>query len=408
MFWYNVGMKKHNAEQDAFEYGESPEREHKKRMSPLGYALLALALLLGGACAAAYGARNVPLLPARMTEAMARQETPEPSPSPASARPAETEAPADLPAQTSDAAEYERTAFVVDGVPLGVLASREAAESAEREALAWFELQILGGGTLETTVENEITFESAAMYLEAEDITMDALFALLTGPDTPLAVHSTLTEEIVSHTPHESVSEKDETLLAGTRIIVRYGVNGETHTVTTRTFLNGTEQGKPETVTVTAREAVDARVREGTQKVEADAEPGKREGERGKDAGALTFRHPTERGRIESNYGQRAGVLHLGLDYIGAEGDAVYAACAGTVVSAIERGGYGLMVEIDHGDGFVTRYAHLASASVAIGDAVSAGDAIGTLGSSGNCKEPHLHFELRIDGIAYNPRYYLD
>ena len=408
MFWYNVGMKKHNAEQDAFEYGESPEREHKKRMSPLGYALLALALLLGGACAAAYGARNLPLLPARMTEAMARQETPEPSPSPASARPAETEAPADLPAQTSDAAEYERTAFVVDGVPLGVLASREAAESAEREALAWFELQILGGGTLETTVENEITFESAAMYPEAEDITMDALFALLTGPDTPLAVHSTLTEEIVSHTPHESVSEKDEALLAGTRIIVRYGVNGETHTVTTRTFLNGTEQGKPETVTVTAREAVDARVREGTQKVEADAEPGKREGERGKDAGALTFRHPTERGRIESNYGQRAGVLHLGLDYSGAEGDAVYAACAGTVVSAIERGGYGLMVEIDHGDGFVTRYAHLASASVAIGDAVSAGDAIGTLGSSGNCKEPHLHFELRIDGIAYNPRYYLD
>ena len=404
MFWYNVGMKKHDAEQDAFEYGESPEREHKKRMSPLGYALLALALLLGGACAAAYGARNLPLLPARMTEAMARQETPEPSPSPASARPAETEAPADLPAQTPDAAEYERTAFVVDGVPLGVLASREAAESAEREALAWFELQILGGGTLETTVENEITFESAAMYPEAEDITMDALFALLTGPDTPLAVHSTLTEEIVSHTPHESVSEKDETLLAGTRIIVRYGVNGETHTVTTRTFLNGTEQGKPETVTVTAREAVDA----GTQKVEADAEPGKREGERGKDAGALTFRHPTERGRIESNYGQRAGVLHLGLDYSGAEGDAVYAACAGTVVSAIERGGYGLMVEIDHGDGFVTRYAHLASASVAIGNAVSAGDAIGTLGSSGNCKEPHLHFELRIDGIAYNPRYYLD
>lgn len=401
-------MKKHDAEQDAFEYGESPERERKKRMSPLGYALLALALLLGGACAAAYGARNLPLLPARMTEAMARQETPEPSPSPASARPAETEVPADLPAQTPDAAEYERTVFVVDGVPLGVLASREAAESAEREALAWFELQILGGGTLETTVENEITFESASMYPEAEDITMDALFALLTGPDTPLAVHSTLTEEIVSHTPHESVSEKDETLLAGTRIIVRYGVNGETHTVTTRTFLNGTEQGKPETVTVTAREAVDARVREGTQKVEADAEPGKREGERGKDAGALTFRHPTERGRIESNYGQRAGVLHLGLDYSGAEGDAVYAACAGTVASAIERGGYGLMVEIDHGDGFVTRYAHLASASVAIGDAVSAGDAIGTLGSSGNCKEPHLHFELRIDGIAYNPRYYLD
>ena len=66
------------------------------------------------------------------------------------------------------------------------------------------------------------------------------------------------------------------------------------------------------------------------------------------------------------------------------------------------------MVEIDHGDGFVTRYAHLDSISVAIGDVVAQGDAIGTLGSSGNCSTPHLHFELRIDGIAYNPRYYLD
>ena len=138
-----------------------------------------------------------------------------------------------------------------------------------------------------------------------------------------------------------------------------------------------------------------------------EAEPGKREGERGRDAGALVFLHPTERGRIISNYGQREGVLHLGLDYDGEIGEDVLASAAGTVVSAIERGGYGLMVEVDHGDGFVTRYAHLDSIAVSIGDTVAAGDKLGTLGASGNCREPHLHFELRIDGIAYNPRYYL-
>lgn len=407
MFWYNVGMKEHEPERDGFEYEEPGTQKPRRCLGPLGYVALALALLLIAAGAAAGFARSLPTWPVRMVHAMAQGEAPTPTPSPTPAVAAETP-PQETAAPGAQAVEFERTAFVVDGVPLGVLASREAAEAAEQEALAWFELQILGGGTLETTIENEISFEPAVAYPEAEDITVDALLALLTGPETPLAVHSTLTEEIVSYTPHESVLKEDDTLLLGTRIILRYGANGETHTVTTRTFLNGVEQGKAETMTITALEPVDALVRVGTQKVDHDAEPGKREGERGKDAGELVFQHPTERGRIESNYGQRAGVLHLGLDYSGKEGDAVLASCGGVVVSAIERGGYGLMVELDHGDGFVTRYAHLGSAAVAIGDVVAQGDTIGTLGSSGNCDTPHLHFELRIDGIAYNPRFYLD
>lgn len=407
MFWYNVGMKEHEPERDGFEYEEPGAQKPRRCLGPLGYVALALALLLIAAGAAAGFARSLPTWPVRMVHAMALGEAPPPTPSPTPAVAAETP-PQETAAPGAQAVEFERTAFVVDGVPLGVLASREAAEAAEQEALAWFELQILGGGTLETTIENEISFEPAVAYPEAEDITVDALLALLTGPETPLAVHSTLTEEIVSYTPHESVLKEDDTLLLGTRIILRYGANGETHTVTTRTFLNGVEQGKAETMTITALEPVDALVRVGTQKVDHDAEPGKREGERGKDAGELVFQHPTERGRIESNYGQRAGVLHLGLDYSGKEGDAVLASCGGVVVSAIERGGYGLMVELDHGDGFVTRYAHLGSAAVAIGDVVAQGDTIGTLGSSGNCDTPHLHFELRIDGIAYNPRFYLD
>lgn len=407
MFWYNVGMKEHEPERDGFEYEEPGTQKPRRCLGPLGYVALALALLLIAAGAAAGFARSLPTWPVRMVHAMAQGEAPTPTPSPTPAVAAETP-PQETAAPGAQAVEFERTAFVVDGVPLGVLASREAAEAAEQEALAWFELQILGGGMLETTIENEISFEPAVAYPEAEDITVDALLALLTGPETPLAVHSTLTEEIVSYTPHESVLKEDDTLLLGTRIILRYGANGETHTVTTRTFLNGVEQGKAETMTITALEPVDALVRVGTQKVDHDAEPGKREGERGKDAGELVFQHPTERGRIESNYGQRAGVLHLGLDYSGKEGDAVLASCGGVVVSAIERGGYGLMVELDHGDGFVTRYAHLGSAAVAIGDVVAQGDTIGTLGSSGNCDTPHLHFELRIDGIAYNPRFYLD
>ena len=410
MFWYNVAMKEQEPkqEQESFDFDEAERPASKRRMGPLGFVVLGLALLLIGAGAAAVSTRGLPTWPTRMTQAMAEPDTPAPVASPTPAV-AQTAAPSETAAQDVQAgAEFERTAFVVDGVAIGVLASEEAAEAAEQEAIAWFELQVLGSGTLETTVENEISFAPARDYPEAADMTLDAIFALLTGPDTPLSVRSTLTEETISYTPHESVTEKDDTLLAGTRIILRYGTDGETHTVTTRTFLNGVAEGDAQTVTITAREPVDALIRVGTQEVDPEAEPGKREGERGMDAGELTFASPTEEGDIASNYGQRAGVLHLGLDYSGALGDAVYASCGGIVVSAIERGGYGLMVEIDHGDGFVTRYAHLDSISVAIGDVVAQGDAIGTLGSSGNCSTPHLHFELRIDGIAYNPRYYLD
>ena len=102
-------------------------------------------------------------------------------------------------------------------------------------------------------------------------------------------------------------------------------------------------------------------------------------------------------------------MLHLGLDYKPKSEDAdVLASCAGTVVCVMERGGYGLRVEIDHGDGFVTRYAHLSSACVTLGQTVAQGTIIGKVGSSGNADDVLLQFELRIDGEAYNPRYYVN
>ncbi len=422
MFWYNVRMKDYTPEQDVFEYDDLTGKRRRKPMGPLGYGLLALLLLLVGAGAAAAASRGMSPLPERVTAALAEKVQPSPPPPGGDAPGGETpggDAPGeDAPGEDAPAPEavggpeqepinYERTAFLVDGTPIGVLASREAAESALAETLAWFELQILGGGILETELENEIAFAPAA-GAEAGDITADELFALLTGEDSPLSVRSTLTEEIVAYTEFKSVTEEDDALLEGTRIIVRYGTAGETHTITTRTFVNGVEEGEAETVTATAREAVYALVRQGTEKVDPEAEPGRREGEKGRDADGLEFRHPTEKERVESYFGQREGVLHLGMDYSGDGGEDVFATCAGTVVSAIERGGYGLMVEIDHGDGFVTRYAHLQSIAVSIGDTVAAGDVIGALGGTGNAVEPHLHFELRIDGIAFNPRYYID
>ena len=74
----------------------------------------------------------------------------------------------------------------------------------------------------------------------------------------------------------------------------------------------------------------------------------------------------------------------------------------------LQRGGYGLVVEIDHGDGFLTRYAKLTSAQVALGDTVAAGQAIGLIQQADGEEEAYLHFELRAGGEAYNPCFYFD
>ena len=99
--------------------------------------------------------------------------------------------------------------------------------------------------------------------------------------------------------------------------------------------------------------------------------------------------------------------MHTGIDFRGEPGDPVYATAAGRVTQAERNGGYGLMVEIDHGNGLVTRYAHLSAISVANGASVAPGDLIGRIGSSGRSTGPHLHYEVRIQGEAADPQRFL-
>lgn len=95
--------------------------------------------------------------------------------------------------------------------------------------------------------------------------------------------------------------------------------------------------------------------------------------------------------------------MHAGIDFRGAVGSPARATAKGTVVKAGWNGGYGRMVEIDHGDGFTTRYAHLSKVLVNIGDKVDVGDVVGKVGSSGRSTGPHLHYEVRKNGGAVDP-----
>jgi murein DD-endopeptidase MepM/ murein hydrolase activator NlpD len=99
--------------------------------------------------------------------------------------------------------------------------------------------------------------------------------------------------------------------------------------------------------------------------------------------------------------------MHTGLDFRAATGDPVRATANGKVASAGWAGGYGRMVEIDHGNGLATRYGHLSEIGVKVGDQIKIGQVIGAVGSTGRSTGPHLHYETRVDGEPVDPQKFL-
>jgi murein DD-endopeptidase MepM/ murein hydrolase activator NlpD len=128
----------------------------------------------------------------------------------------------------------------------------------------------------------------------------------------------------------------------------------------------------------------------------------------------VPYRKPVV-GEIEftSGFGVRSDpflgrpAMHTGLDFRAQTGDPVRATANGKVASSGWSGGYGRMVEIDHGNGLSTRYGHLSEINVKVGDVVRIGQVIGEVGSTGRSTGPHLHYETRIDGEAVDPQKFL-
>lgn len=110
---------------------------------------------------------------------------------------------------------------------------------------------------------------------------------------------------------------------------------------------------------------------------------------------------------ISSEYGPRWGSTHTGVDYAANYGTKIYAWKSGTVTTAGWSGGYGNFIQIDHGDGTVSRYAHCSKLAVSVGETVAAGETIGYVGSTGNSTGNHLHFEIKVNGSFVNPLNYL-
>lgn len=129
---------------------------------------------------------------------------------------------------------------------------------------------------------------------------------------------------------------------------------------------------------------------------------------------AIPTGRPVEDGWVSSFYGYRIDpfngkkVFHDGIDIAGKTGTSVKNAADGIVTWAGIKGGYGGLVEVDHGNGYITRYAHNKTLKVKVGDRVAKGDVLALMGSTGRSTGSHVHFEILKDGKSVNPHNYID
>jgi murein DD-endopeptidase MepM/ murein hydrolase activator NlpD len=126
-------------------------------------------------------------------------------------------------------------------------------------------------------------------------------------------------------------------------------------------------------------------------------------------ANGLPLLAPMSRGSITSKFGMRTDpfrrrpAMHTGIDFRAPSGEPAKATAPGKVITAGYNRGYGYMVEIDHGQGLTTRFAHLSKITAKKGQSVAKGDIIGRTGSTGRSTGPHLHYEIRVNGRAIDP-----
>lgn len=204
-------------------------------------------------------------------------------------------------------------------------------------------------------------------------------------------------ETVTSEEPieFETITREDSSMYKNQTKVVQAGETGTRTVVKKVTRVNGSESASEVLSEEVTKEPKDKIIAKGTKKVPATST--------GSGSTASGFMTPTS-GYVSSPYGYRWGRLHAGVDIANAKGTPIYASKAGTVIRSSWYGGYGNCVDIDHGDGVVTRYGHCSTLKVSVGQKVSQGQLIALMGSTGNSTGPHLHFEIRINGSTINPQ----
>ena len=205
-------------------------------------------------------------------------------------------------------------------------------------------------------------------------------------------IEMTLEEVVVNveDVPFQTVTKEDDTMIKTQRQVERAGVPGQRETSVRIQSQNGKTISSIVEGSRMSREAVDEIVRVGTKQSLATGK----------------FINPTV-GRFTSPFGPRWGRFHYGIDIANSVGTDIKAADGGIVTRAGSAGSYGNLIIIDHQTGTSTRYAHLSRIDVKVGQAVEQGQSIAKMGNTGRSTGSHLHFEVRVGGVAQNPLNYV-
>lgn len=188
--------------------------------------------------------------------------------------------------------------------------------------------------------------------------------------------------------------KKDSSLLLGEKRVLATGRNGKKEVTYQIVLRNGTEADRRELSEVVVDKPEPKVVVTGTRALLAS---------RG-GSGRLVW---PAAGGVVSGYGPRGSEFHTGIDIGSNNGNPVVAAESGTIIRASWYSGYGKCIDVSHGEGVITRYAHLSTIEVDLGQKVARGEFIGRVGSTGYATGPHLHFEVIVNGQRMNPMNYL-
>jgi murein DD-endopeptidase MepM/ murein hydrolase activator NlpD len=207
---------------------------------------------------------------------------------------------------------------------------------------------------------------------------------------TPLLTVRTVEQvQYTEETNFETEVKTDDSMYKNQKKIITKGEKGTSEIVANVTKLNGIVEEKEIINEKVIVEPITEVVVQGTKELPKTAATG-------------SFMVPTS-GRLSSPYGMRNGSMHRGIDLANGTGTNIYAADGGRVTFAGYKGSYGYMIEINHENGYVTRYAHNSKLLVKSGERVYRGQHISEMGNTGRSTGPHLHFEILVNGSHQNP-----
>lgn len=219
-----------------------------------------------------------------------------------------------------------------------------------------------------------------------------------------LTVSQTVQETAVESVGFNTVEVKSDDLYVGTRRVQTKGVAGSARVVKKVTYANGEITASEQLSYEVLKQPVDQVVQVGTKKLPAAR--GMSASGDGIATGALI--RPVSGAIVYSDYGYRRSEFHTGVDFATSAGTAIRAADGGTVTFSGWKGDFGYLVIINHGNGLSTYYAHNSKNQVRVGQKVSRGQRIASVGSTGRSTGPHCHFEVRVNGKNVNPWRYID